>query len=906
MISSERKSSDRRSATALRKIASFEKRFGQLHLYLVYHAAFPLALTPDLLYRLWANFQQDINGKSLFLPWVAVSDILLSGLCQEVGQELYEMDEAVRDELLKRLQADENFGQQRIQELSNFLLEYVRKQLQSNSLDVRDFAKAQQWTALAYTKPAKAARELALAFQELGLDAVGSGQPDKAELVRIASMVKTFAKPLEEGGLEPLLVYARGMDSWARGNIQQAAEHLAQVTEGGKIQIAGVDLLIPEAVQNHSGQSPLPVGKDYSGQNLQGRSFKGQDLTGANFSNADIRSTDFTNANMMGADFSRAKTGLQRRWATGLILFSLLLLIVLGLISTLIGSLAGLGLQQALDNLPLQNEEIIITFTGSIGPLVFLILCITTLSGNMKSAWSAGALALFGAFLFAASLLIPLNWALSWVGSDQSNIILPIASAGIALVSALALTRAMTGRIVSKWMTLTGVAVTLVLTAAFLMGKSSIPVTATALALIATVLALGLIWTSNQVKKLPKILAIFGIFAVLVALVTGAILMVNQLPVVQVAWIVPLTAILAIVVVITLMLPGVASLSGAFIGTLIVPTLIAIFFTLFWASSLNSSWASYIAYIEFAEFSLLVAIISLTMIITIAVTVNLTWAEADNKTIAIGWTLLGTTPLIFGVVFMAYFAIPWLPALNLKLWSFQISVVVGTILVASIPLLGTYIGWQASVKNKKFTTIRDLAITFVSQGGTSFRGANLTDANFTEATLKNADFRDANLTRTRWFHAQKLYLACVGNSYLQFPQVQQLVITGIVQEQNFDNLNLQGINLQQAHLAGASFIGTNLSEANLRQTNLSRAKLVKAQLDKTDLFGACLTGACVQDVEITSSTQLRGVECQYIFTRLLTQENPAPGRVPEDHRQMFKPGEFLHFMQKFNPSPIQE
>ena len=133
--SSRGKSTERRARTAIRQIALFAKRFGQSHLYLLYHAAFPLALTPDLLYRLWANFQRDINGGLLNIPWIAVSDILLSGFCEEVGQELYEIDGAVRDELLRRLQADENFGPQRIQKLSDFLLEYVRKQLQSNDPD---------------------------------------------------------------------------------------------------------------------------------------------------------------------------------------------------------------------------------------------------------------------------------------------------------------------------------------------------------------------------------------------------------------------------------------------------------------------------------------------------------------------------------------------------------------------------------------------------------------------------------------------------------------------------------------------------------------------------------------------------------------------------------------------------
>ena len=96
---------------AHRRIEAFEKRFGEAHLYLAYHAAFPLALTPDLLYRLWANFQRDIHGEVLNIPWIAVADLLLSSLCDEVGHELYEMDNAIRQELLKRLEADERFNQ---------------------------------------------------------------------------------------------------------------------------------------------------------------------------------------------------------------------------------------------------------------------------------------------------------------------------------------------------------------------------------------------------------------------------------------------------------------------------------------------------------------------------------------------------------------------------------------------------------------------------------------------------------------------------------------------------------------------------------------------------------------------------------------------------------------------------
>ncbi|MCZ7669018.1 MAG: hypothetical protein M5U34_18420 [Chloroflexi bacterium] len=56
------------------------------------HAAFPVALTPDMLYQIWNNFRLDVRGNLLNIPWVAVADLLLSNLCDEVGHELYQID----------------------------------------------------------------------------------------------------------------------------------------------------------------------------------------------------------------------------------------------------------------------------------------------------------------------------------------------------------------------------------------------------------------------------------------------------------------------------------------------------------------------------------------------------------------------------------------------------------------------------------------------------------------------------------------------------------------------------------------------------------------------------------------------------------------------------------------------
>ncbi len=201
-----------------RRIEAFHQRFGEPHLDFAYHAAFPLALTPDLLYRLWANFQRDRNGEALKIPWLAVADLLLSSLCDEVGYELYEMETEVRNALLRKLKVNPRFGEKRIHELSDFLLVYVKQQLESHDPDMRDFAQVQRWTALAYTKPSEAAREIASTLAGLKLE-------EKAEWVRMASVVETYAEPLAE--FQPLLIYSREMANFVRGKKESAT---AQIT----------------------------------------------------------------------------------------------------------------------------------------------------------------------------------------------------------------------------------------------------------------------------------------------------------------------------------------------------------------------------------------------------------------------------------------------------------------------------------------------------------------------------------------------------------------------------------------------------------------------------------------------------------------------------------------------------
>ncbi|MEH2087774.1 pentapeptide repeat-containing protein [Nostoc sp.] len=209
---------------------------------------------------------------------------------------------------------------------------------------------------------------------------------------------------------------------------------------------------------------------------------------------------------------------------------------------------------------------------------------------------------------------------------------------------------------------------------------------------------------------------------------------------------------------------------------------------------------------------------------------------------------------------------------------------------------GIYIGWQAIAGEKKYSLIRVLAIGMVAQKGTNFRGADLTDADFTQATLKSVDLRKATLTRTCWFGVQKLEQARVEGTYLEHPKVQQLLITKDGREQKFDRLDLRELNLKDANLQDASLIRTDLSAATLQNANLLGAKLAQAQLYDTNLTQACLTGAYIENWGISTDTQLDGVKCEYIYMQLPTKDDPDPCRKPDNRQETFNEGDFADFI----------
>ena len=219
--------------------------------------------------------------------------------------------------------------------------------------------------------------------------------------------------------------------------------------------------------------------------------------------------------------------------------------------------------------------------------------------------------------------------------------------------------------------------------------------------------------------------------------------------------------------------------------------------------------------------------------------------------------------------------------------------IIPLILSGIILLTPIYLGWNAAKDMKQESWLRFFAVAIASWDGTSFYNANLTDAIFTEAKLKNADFRKAILTRVCWFKAEMLDQARIENTYLDNLSLLQLLTTGETEYKNFNFQNLQGINLQFANLTNASFIKADLSGTNLQYANLSNAKLIKTELDEANLTGVTLTGACIEDWRINNQTNLKDVICDYVYLKDNNNE-----KIPYDKNRTFKPGEFAKYVEK--------
>ena len=176
-----------------RIIRSFRQTYGFRHLDLAYHAAFPFAVTSELLYCLRENFLPNC-------PWIAVPEVLLFPWFDSVGDDLYEMDPELRAVLLRELGQDSRFGEARLQELARFMTAYVTVKLPSNPRVTRDLGRDFDWLALACLPRDEASRKLRQRLR----DAIAEAQDDERQ--RWLELARDQEDVLRELGLEPALL----------------------------------------------------------------------------------------------------------------------------------------------------------------------------------------------------------------------------------------------------------------------------------------------------------------------------------------------------------------------------------------------------------------------------------------------------------------------------------------------------------------------------------------------------------------------------------------------------------------------------------------------------------------------------------------------------------------------------
>ncbi len=218
--------------------------------------------------------------------------------------------------------------------------------------------------------------------------------------------------------------------------------------------------------------------------------------------------------------------------------------------------------------------------------------------------------------------------------------------------------------------------------------------------------------------------------------------------------------------------------------------------------------------------------------------------------------------------------------------------------VAAIILLSIYVTWRTLKGDPKFNILLKLGIAFASIGGTSFRGTDLCDADFTEANLKSSDFlnsrdKNTNLTRTLWKQAKKIDRARVGQSILANREVRELLVTGKPnQSKSYEGLNLRGANLDGIYLENVNFKRAILSEASFRKANLEWVNLTEAQAIGTDFTGAQMTGVCLEGWSYDHTTKLDDVDCRFVFELEHPNAKGDRERRPHDPDKEFEKGDF--------------
>jgi hypothetical protein len=150
-----------------------------------------------------------------------------------------------------------------------------------------------------------------------------------------------------------------------------------------------------------------------------------------------------------------------------------------------------------------------------------------------------------------------------------------------------------------------------------------------------------------------------------------------------------------------------------------------------------------------------VVALQLTIVVILLAAGPLVMAQAWTVAEAKGRTVVGVGVATGGLAGGFLVVLPLLLSLDMMP---VVLVMVGAVTgIVALVKLSDYVRWQFLAGDAKHAFVWKVAIALAAMGGTKFRGADLTDADFTEATLENTDFQRATLTGICWFQSKRLF-----------------------------------------------------------------------------------------------------------------------------------------------------
>ena len=88
-----------KNSIAERRLKQFQQKFGEPMLEFATHAALPVVLNSELVHLLRLNFFYTYKS----IGYLTEAEFLLSSFCREIGEDLYEIEPAMRTVLLQKL-----------------------------------------------------------------------------------------------------------------------------------------------------------------------------------------------------------------------------------------------------------------------------------------------------------------------------------------------------------------------------------------------------------------------------------------------------------------------------------------------------------------------------------------------------------------------------------------------------------------------------------------------------------------------------------------------------------------------------------------------------------------------------------------------------------------------------------